>query len=186
MKATYISLLVGGITTATIAAAAASPDVDQLLTCSRIQDTGARLQCFDRIVAPLAQQAATRAQPPAAAASPVTPRATPSTAPAVASPSRAATLPEFGQEQLKPKDQLAASPESLALHARIASMRKGGQGTYLITLDNGQVWSHEASVQAEYLVVGEAVTISRAALGSYRLTRDAGKLKNWIRVTRVR
>jgi hypothetical protein len=53
-------------------------------------------------------------------------------------------------------------------------------------LDNGQVWRHEDSVQGEYLRDGEAITIEKGALGSYKLTRDAGKSRNWIRVTRVR
>jgi 23S rRNA pseudouridine2605 synthase len=57
---------------------------------------------------------------------------------------------------------------------------------YLVTLDNGQVWRHEDGGMAPYLVPGDAVTISRGAMGSYRLTRDAGKSKDWVRVTRVR
>jgi hypothetical protein len=191
MKAACISFLIGGVTTAAVAAGAAAPDAERLLTCYEMKDAGARLQCFDRAVAPLAQPAAARTQPPATVAAPVSPRVTPSVTPQVTPPAAApaapaASLPEFGQEQLKLKDQSASSQGSLSLSARIASMRKGGQGIYFITLDNGQVWSHEASAQADYLVIGETVTISRAALGSYRLTRDAGKSKNWIRVNRVR
>lgn len=186
MKATCISLLVGGFATATLAAGAAAPDADQLLACSRLQDTAARLQCFDRATAPLAQQAAPRAQPPATVPLPATPRAAPPATLPVAPPAQPASPQEFGQEQLKAKGESGASQEPPALNARIASLRKGGPGKYLVTLDNGQVWSHESSVHADYLIVGEAVTISRAALGSYRLTRDAGKAKNWIRVTRVR
>jgi hypothetical protein len=190
MKATYISLLVGGITTATIAAAAAAPDVDQLLACSRMQDTGARLQCFDRAVAPLARQAladtpapAVKAQAPAATVQ--VPAATVRTTPGPA-PAPAASRPEFGQEQLRREDQPAPSKESLSITARITSQRSAGQGTYLVSLDNGQVWRHETGSQAEYLKPGDAVTITRGSLGSYRLTRDAGKAMNWIKVTRIR
>jgi hypothetical protein len=57
---------------------------------------------------------------------------------------------------------------------------------FIVYLDNGQAWKHQDVVLGEYLREGEAITISRAALGSYRLTRDAGKSKNWIRVTRIR
>jgi hypothetical protein len=40
---------------------------------------------------------------------------------------------------------------------------------------------------ANYLNPGEAVTITRASMGSYRLTLDsAGNGKSWVRVTRVR
>jgi hypothetical protein len=44
----------------------------------------------------------------------------------------------------------------------------GGSGVYFITLDNGQVWRLESGGMADYLSPGAAVTISKAALGSYR------------------
>jgi hypothetical protein len=97
-----------------------------------------------------------------------------------------AQAPSFGQEQMQPKDRPELAAESAVLRARIASTRRGGQGTYLIALDNGQVWRHEEGSQAEYLKVGEAVTITRGAMGSYRLTLDAGSSRNWVRVSRVR
>jgi hypothetical protein len=61
-----------------------------------------------------------------------------------------------------------------------------GSSEFILYLDNGQAWRHQDQVLGEYLRQGEAITISRAALGSYRLTRDAGSTKNWIRVTRIR
>lgn len=79
-----------------------------------------------------------------------------------------------------------AEKEEEALHARITEMRRSGSSAFLVTLDNGQVWRHENETQGEYLRIGEPVTITKAALGSYRLTRDAGAAKNWIRVTRIR
>jgi hypothetical protein len=76
--------------------------------------------------------------------------------------------------------------ENQVLHSRIVSLHQTGQGTYVVALDNGQAWRHENEHLGSYLREGELVTIRKAALGSYRLTRDEGDAKNWIRVTRVR
>ncbi len=188
MKTAFIPLLVGSLSTAV--AAAAAPDNNALLACYQMQEAAARLQCFDREVAPLARQAlantpapAVRAQTPAANVQ--VPAATVRTPPGPV-PAPAASRPEFGQEQLKRSDQPAPSEDSLSITARITSQRSAAQGTYLVSLDNGQVWRHETGSQAEYLKPGDSVTISRGSLGSYRLTRDAGKAKNWIKVTRIR
>lgn len=70
--------------------------------------------------------------------------------------------------------------------ARIVNVRDAGAGTFVVSLDNGQSWRHEDEYLGSYLRQGEAVTITRSTMGSHRLTRDAGKAKEWIRVTRVR
>ena len=73
------------------------------------------------------------------------------------------------------------------MHARLTTQRElGSSRTYNLFLDNGQVWRHENSDLGTYLKDGDAVTITKGTMGSYRLTLDAGKAKNWIRVTRVR
>ena len=54
------------------------------------------------------------------------------------------------------------------------------------SLDNGQTWRHEDQTLGAYLKEGEAITIRKGTLGSYRLSRDDGDAKNWIRVSRVR
>jgi len=74
------------------------------------------------------------------------------------------------------------------MHASLSSQKElGSSRTYNLFLDNGQVWRHENSHLGSYLREGEAITITKASgLGAYRLTRDAGSPKDWIRVTRVR
>jgi hypothetical protein len=175
------------LATATVSAEAAqtAPPTDRLLVCTDLTEAIARLTCFDREMAPLvsARRAAVAQPPPVPAPSPAPASVTAPVAPAPPAAATAPTAAQFGQEQLKSRDQDA---EPAALHARIASSRRGGQGTYLLTLDNGQVWRHEEGSQVEYLKVGEAVTITRAAMGSYRLNLDAGNSRNWVRVTRVR
>jgi Neuraminidase (sialidase) len=92
----------------------------------------------------------------------------------------------LGEEQLKARNQAQVAPEQASLQGRITDARRGAQGTYLLTLDNGQVWRHEQGSMADYLRPGETVTITRASMGSYRLTLDSGSKKNWVRVTRLR
>lgn len=99
-----------------------------------------------------------------------------------ASPSAAS----FGDEKLSNKARPDLPEEERQLQAHISSVRSLPPDAYLVTLDNGQSWRHENMRQAEFLKVGDAITITRASLGTYRLTRDAGDAKNWIRVTRVR
>lgn len=136
--------------------------------CTAISDAAARLACFD-----------------AAAARSRAPDAAPASAPAPQTPPPASSASSLGEEQLRNRNTDRDAEERI-LKARISESRRGAGGVYLLTLDNGHVWRHEQGSMAAYLKVGEAVTISPASLGSYRLTLDSGSAKNWVRVTRVR
>jgi hypothetical protein len=178
-----------------VEAGAASLSQERLVACAGMTDSAARLACYDQEVAPLAREVAGRARassPAARAPEPATapasatataPAPTPATVPASAATTSAAS---FGQEQLPREQRPASKEENLTLHARLTSQKPAGPGLFNLYLDNGQVWRHEDQVQGAYLKDGEAITIEKGALGSYRLTRDAGKSRNWIRVTRVR
>lgn len=155
------------------------PALDSLIACSAIQDAGGRLACFDREIAPLAATRPRAARPAAVVTAPPAPaQPRPETTPGPARPS-------FGEEQLN-ASQRAPDGDEQVMHAHISELKPAGSGRFLVTLDNGQVWFHEDAFLGGYLKKGEAVTITRATLGAYRLTRDAGQAKNWIRVTRVR
>jgi hypothetical protein len=193
----------------TVEADAASLSQDRLVACAGMPDSAARLACYDREVAPVAREVAGRARASRPAAPEPEPATTPAPEPATVPLPASATVPapapttiplpatatvpapptssaaSFGQEQLT-RDQRAASKEELTLHARLSSQKSAGPGLFNLYLDNGQVWRHEDQVSGSYLKDGEAITIEKGALGSYKLTRDAGKPRNWIRVTRVR
>ena len=170
----------------------------ELQACAGITEGVARLDCYDRLARTRRPQVAATAPPPARAAAPApasAPAPAPAPAPAAVVPPAApsvrgnAPAPDsaaFAQEQLKPRDAPDRESAQAALQARIATTRKGAGGLYFVTLDNGQVWRHEDGAMADYMKAGEAVTISRASLGSYRMTLDAQNAKNWVRVTRVR
>lgn len=160
----------------------------RVLACAGIESAIARLDCFDRESRPLIQArgatgSAASTPPPVVVAPPAPVAAPPSSV--VAAPPSAAT-PSLGEEQLKSRDRPEESTAPSEMRAHIETLRNGSGGVYFITLDNGQVWRHESGGMADYLSPGAAVTISKAALGSYRLTLDAGRSKNWIRVSRVR
>lgn len=172
-------------------AQAASDTIDRLAACATLTDDAQRLACFDREIAPYAKRD-TSARTPAAPA-PRAPEATPAPTPAPAPVVAQTPLPaadraaSFGEEQLSPSRR-ATEPETEepTLTARITELRDNGGGTFVISLDNGQAWRHNDARRGSFLRKGEPVTIRRGALGSYRLTRDEGDEKNWIRVTRVR
>jgi len=192
-----IVILAVGASLAMPAVQAAGLSLDQLVACAAITESSARLACYDREVAPLARQIAGPTRPanvaapvaPAVAAPPAAPPAAPA-APAVPAPpaarAPAATPSTFGQEQLAVQARPAAREEERTLHARLTSQSPAGGGNFNLYLDNGQVWRHQDLVQGPYLKDGDAITIEKGALGSYKLSRDAGKARNWIRVTRVR
>lgn len=169
---------------ATSGIAAESPPVlGRLVDCAALKGSRERLACFDQEIAPLAKARTTGAMPPVATTAPVVRNpAPPAPAPAATAPPASA----FGREQLAPKLQPVVPEDEQSLHARITDLRSASASSFLVTLDNGQVWRHENAALGEYLRKGEAVTISKGALGTYRLTRDAGASKNWIRVARVR
>ncbi len=183
--ATSVAALLFAAVPASQGAETLGSSLDRLVGCADIAESAARLECFDRGVAPLRPP---RAPAASVNADIVAPAPVASPTPAAPAPTQSAPPARIalGEEQLKGRNQVQIAQEQRSLQARIAQARRGGQGTYLITLDNGQVWRHEQGSMAGYLNPGEAVTITPASMGSYRLTLDSGSAKNWVRVTRVR
>ena len=71
------------------------------------------------------------------------------------------------------------------LHAQVKEAREVRPGEFRITLDNGQTWSQSEPKFGFTLKAGDAITLGKAAMGSYRLWRDADGSKSWVRVTRI-
>jgi hypothetical protein len=178
---------------------AADPFAD-LLACRDIADATARLQCFDREAAGLAPASkasaksaspaaatvvATPAQPPAAkAAQPIPPAPTSPAAPA--SPPAVDSQQQFGlSEGAIAKQEIAAGtrPSKISkIEAHIVRTAHASDGHLIFTLDNDQVWRQ---LEAEEILIkpGEAVTVSRASLGSFWLKMSSGR---GCKVTRLR
>ncbi|MET0291339.1 MAG: hypothetical protein ABW136_03175 [Steroidobacteraceae bacterium] len=185
MKKSIATLVVALASVPGFGAEPASP-IDRMAACAELTDTRQRLACFDKEIAPVK---AKPAAPATGTARPATPApasvpAAPAAPATVTAPARSAA-PSLGDEQLKSKERPAVAEEENALHAKLVSIRVGAD-SWQLSLDNGQVWRHENAQLGSYLVIGEALTIRKGGLGNYRLTRDAGQEKNWIRVTRVK
>lgn len=189
MKKSVVSLVL--VAAASQVGAAQAPSIDRLVDCAAVSSAQERLACFDREVAPFASVRSQAGAPTAKATpAPVVKPAAPSASTAAPSPSstKAASgtsASSFGEESLAKSKKEPAQPAE-ALHAKVQKLRPAGTGIFLMYLDNEQVWRHDDGEDASFLHEGDAITITRGALGTYRLTRDGGSAKTWIRVTRAR
>lgn len=141
------------------ASAAVPNSLEPLLGCRELADAAARLACFDRESAVLAK-----------------------------TEGRAQLAPEqtFGLSQaaIAAKQPAAAQPRVLAeFEARVVKIGYRSDGRAEFALDNGQVWRQLSAGDDLLVEPGSAVKLSRAALGSYRLSTAAGR---GCKVTRIR
>jgi hypothetical protein len=149
---------------------APKPPLSDLYACTTLAEDAARLACFDQSVGALA--AAERG-------------------------GRFVTLDTLGAEKLEreafgfamPSLNLLlpsiATPSSEPATKEISAVitRVGGRdGKGAFYLDNGQVWTPTETVSSRGAKVGAAVTVRRAALGSYLMSFGSGAA---VRVRRV-
>lgn len=86
----------------------------------------------------------------------------------------------FGAKtSLTPATQPEQAPmqreELSSLTARITALHSDAEGRNIFELDNGQTWRQTSGSTVLLLKVGDVVTISRAALGSFRLATPTGR-----------
>jgi hypothetical protein len=155
-----------------VAAAHAGPAPDsvprsELRRCAAIVTITERVDCYDR----LAAGGVTTPAAPAAPAAPVglaatTAGAPPPTPASAASP--AADVADFGKSaaELRPA-------ELPSISARVAGLGRSAGARPTVRLDNGQLWEMDAD--DPLLAAGDAVSIRRAALGSYLLHTPQGR-----------
>jgi hypothetical protein len=149
------TLLALGATTA-----AAADRLAPLLACRALADAAARLACFDRESAALA---------PVAAKPELSPEQKFGLDPRVLAAKEA--------EQGQPRADVDA------VDAKLSALRAGADGRYVFTLDNGQAWRQLQPGSDLLLKAGDAVRITRGALGSFLLTAPGQRS---CKVTRVR
>jgi hypothetical protein len=155
-----LSLLLG-LSAGAQSAYAADDVIASLLACTALGNSSERLACYDRLADRLRSD---KNDQPTSGADPATDM--------------------FGMKA-PPEPPAAKAIERSALDsvsARVTSLREGPYGGVVLELDNGQVWQQLGSSDLK-LDVGDAVKISRAALGSFWLTTPA---KLGARVTRIR
>jgi hypothetical protein len=161
MRIGYLSLLLT-LPVASPCLRAADEPTSDLLACATLRNDSERLACYDRLAARLS------------------PHASPAPAPDAA-PAR----DMFGLSGRAPEKEPKKTIKRSALDsitARVTSLREGPRGGVLLELDNGQAWQELESANL-LLKVGDAVHVSRAALGSFWLSTPSGR---GARVRRVR
>ena len=62
-----------------------------------------------------------------------------------------------------------------SLSARVTALRHDPTGALVIELDNGQQWRQTSGSSSPLLEVGHEVTITRAALNSFRMSTPSGR-----------
>lgn len=151
---------------ASLTSAETTPPADplhpSLRACAGLKDDLERLACYDRAVARLASGSAA---------------------------DQVSGTPQemFGMDPTLSREATTGGPvkreELPEITAQVTNLGKTANGMALIELDNGQIWQPTEEKRALVLRVGDTVTISRAALGTFRLaTAD----KRSTKVKRVR
>ena len=145
-------------------------------------DDRARLACYDSIfgrpAASVPQAAPAAAAPEASAVvatvAPVA-AAPAAAAPAAAVPAAAAAAnpdPDFGLTEAAkrsrvPEESREQLPESIS--GTVAKVARQPAGEFIVTLENGQVWTQLQVDPRARVAVGDTVVIKKAALGSHLL-----------------
>lgn len=133
-----------------------------LRACASLRNEFERLGCYDRVVETLTQDQPAELPAP--------------TAEQMFGFSRAVSHDQ--REQNAPERKQLAQ-----ITARVAAVREVAGKSILVELDNGQAWQQLDENVTLLLRDGDTVTISRAALGTFRIETPS---KRYARVKRVR
>lgn len=199
MTPSVISGAAGAQTTTDHDASAQDEALAAALACRETSDARERLACLDRTLDTLARlrpelvatpspATAGRAPDAADAADPLVSRAQPARADPAQTPSAPdADAPEpFGAEDL-PENRQWRDDGPREIQTRALRIDTSPRGSLIFTLENGHVWRQiSADSAAPYIRRsddGYAVTIRRAAFGSYRLKIEG--VRQSIRVRRI-
>lgn len=79
---------------------------------------------------------------------------------------------------------IAAAEEALAMpiNAAVTAARREGDGMFVLTLDNGQVWRQLDAGSTLIIESGDRVTVVRASLGSFRIADKRGRSAHFKRM----
>jgi hypothetical protein len=133
---------------------------DAAQACLRLTDRSQRLDCYDALFGRPADQ---RAPAPE------------SQAPAIAEETFGLT-----QQQIDSRAPESAAPKTDSIASSVAELKRAQDGKFTVKLANGQVWTQIEINTSAVPRIGDAVTIRRAAMGSFLLVTPRGS------ATRVR
>ena len=121
-----------------------------LRACASVKKNSERLACYD--------QAMERLSSDAAAAS-----------------TQAQSAAQMFGASAAPNRTAVERAEVASVSARVTALHNDASGALLIDLDNGQQWRQMSGSSSPLLEVGHEVTITRAALNSFRLSTPTGR-----------
>jgi hypothetical protein len=186
------SLAAASLAAASLAAAfpAAAQTVDDLVACAAISRDAERLTCYDAKVA--AASPAARAAAERRAVESARLRANDAAAAAAAelaqkAAARAARKADFGGETITARgdERFKPDPEQVQeVETTLTEQLTNSQGTNVFLLGNGQAWRQVDTASLPNLHNGDAVKLSRAALGGFHL--KFLRSKRFVAVRRVR
>ena len=157
---------------------------EDVTSCSRLESSLERLDCYDRVARRIAQQPAgttrsnarptyqTRARADSPTREATTAAAMPDSS-GTLKPAREEDRPGllrrlFGAEAIK--NERRRKTEKLdSINGEVASVAQLSRGTYQVTLEDGQIWRENEVERRTTYEVGDQVVISRALMGSYNL-----------------
>lgn len=139
---------------------------ERLAACSGERDDALRLACYDE-VAQLATAARKQAAPTDASMNTKTPRSKPESKPESAEDG----FGVYGGELARKRDaeDNKTATELKRLTATVTAVSQRPRGELLVTLDNGQVWQQKKPQSYFPIRIGDEVTITSGALGSFHL-----------------
>jgi hypothetical protein len=152
------------------AAVEAAPPSAELARCAAIGAANERLACYDALECVSITAADRRLACYDALAKATTARPEAPPAPAL-QPSRSSGGDDPGRFGLPAhKARVNGGEDSQKIVARVTTVREDRQGNVTVILDNGQTWAIHERDRDPLLQSGDAVTIRRAALGSFLMT----------------
>jgi hypothetical protein len=172
---------IAGLLLSVAVSAAAAPSNEDMARCAAIAAPDSRLACYDALAHRPADKVSRSAAPASAAPAPA---AAAPAAPAAVAQTPAAAIPNpadpknFGLTAAQ-QHTSDLGPKSIAAH--ISSVSSGQIGQTFVVLDSGQTWT--VLDNDGRLSAGDAVTIKRAALGSFLMKTPSN---HSYRVRRIR
>lgn len=138
---------------ASVRAAAAAVVPPALLACAGVKKNSERLACYDQAIEWLSSDSGAAGAPA---------RSAEAMFGASSGPGHA-SAPTIEREELT------------SVSARVKALGHDASGALVIDLDNGQQWRQTSGPSSPLLEVGHEVTITRAALNSFRMSTPSGR-----------
>ena len=134
--------------------AAADAVPPALRACAGVKKNAERLACYDHTIERLSSDSA----------------------PADSAAERS-TEASFGASSMRSKEPVRTSEreELTSVSAHVTALSRDAAGALVINLDNGQQWLQTSGTSTPLLEVGHEVTITRAALNSFRMSTPSGR-----------